>query len=112
MSKMIEFLQAELQPGMEISNIKEYNTKTKFSFYFDGEQIDKCEISNTCAPNYERDFCRSVINNIVSKIYINKGNLEEAKEWLSGRRWNSKKSKKNQKENIRWSMDCKLSDKR
>ncbi len=86
--EMIEVLKSILQPGMEISNIKEYASKTKFTLTYRGMSQDKCEILNTCTPGNEKDFCRSVINTIVSGMYINTGNLKEAEAWLHGERWN------------------------
>ena len=45
------------------------------------------ELPKTIAPGHEVEVCRISINNAMSAMYINAGNLVEAKAWLDGERW-------------------------
>ena len=46
------------------------------------------ELPKTTTPGHEIEVCKSSINNAMSTMYINAGNLVEAKVWLDGERWN------------------------
>ena len=38
-----------------------------------------CELTKTCVPKQEQALCKKTINNVISVMYINAGNLKEAK---------------------------------
>ena len=88
MKNMFEILQDTLQEGMEIKNEKELSNKWKFSIIYNGMQA-ATELPKTVAPGCESDVCKTAINNAMSTMYINEGNLAEAKSWLDGDKWNS-----------------------
>ena len=89
---MIEIFKDTLQEGMEITACKEYASKYKVTLSYKG-MAGNCELGKTCAPKQEKSFCRKAIDTIVSGMYINAGNLEEAKAWLEGERWNIEETK-------------------
>lgn len=89
---MIEIFKDTLQEGMEITACKEYASKYKVTLSYKG-MTGNCELGKTCAPKQEKSFCRKAIDTIVSGMYINAGNLEEAKAWLEGERWNIEETK-------------------
>lgn len=85
--RMIDIMESILQYGMEIYDIRENKTKTKFTFvYKDMEQLN-CEIPNTCRNGYEEDLCKKTISKIIYEMYIHKGDLEEAEKWSHGGGW-------------------------
>ena len=88
MKNMFEILKDILQNGMEIKNVRELSNKWKFSIAYDGMQA-ATELPKTTTPGYEIEVCKTSINNAMSTIYINVGNLVEAKAWLDGERWKS-----------------------
>ena len=73
---------------MEIKNVRELSNKWKFSIAYDGMQA-ATELPKTTTPGYEIEVCKTSINNAMSTMYINAGNLVEAKAWLDGERWKS-----------------------
>ena len=87
MKNMFEILKDILQNGMEIKNVRELSNKWKFSIAYDGMQA-ATELPKTTTPGYEIEVCKTSINNAMSTMYINVGNLVEAKAWLDGERWN------------------------
>lgn len=89
---MIEIFKNTLQEGMEITTYKEFASKYKVTLSYKG-MTGSCELGKTCAPKQEKSFCRKAIDTIVSGMYINAGNLEEAKAWLEGKRWNIEETK-------------------
>jgi hypothetical protein len=89
---MIDIFKDTLQEGMEITACKEYASKYKVTLSYKG-MTGNCELGKTCAPKQEKSFCRKAIDTIVSGMYINAGNLEEAKAWLEGERWNIEETK-------------------
>lgn len=88
MKNMFEILQDTLQEGMAIKNAKELSNKWKFSIVYEGMQA-ATELPKTVAPGCESEVCKTAINNAMSTMYINTGNLTEAKSWLDGDKWNS-----------------------
>ena len=88
MKNMFEILKDTLQSGMEIKNERELSNKWKFSIAYDGMQA-ATELPKTTAPGHEVEVCKTSINNAMSTMYINAGNLVEAKAWLDGERWKS-----------------------
>lgn len=85
---MLDVFKSILQEGMEIDKVKEYNSKYKFVMTYNGMTAN-CELVKTCALGHEKRNCMAVINNAMSTMYINAGNLKEAKAWLDGERWNN-----------------------
>ena len=90
MKNMFEILKDTLQNGMEIKNERELSNKWKFSIAYDGMQA-ATELPKTTAPGHEVEVCKSSINNAMSTMYINVGNLVEAKAWLDGEKWKEEK---------------------
>lgn len=85
---MIDILKGILLEGIELSNIKVDKSKTTFSLSFRDMKQDNCEISNACPPGGETEYCCKTINRIISAMYDNVGNIEEAKAWSQGVRLN------------------------
>lgn len=83
---MFEILRETLQDGMEIVNDRELSNKFKFCITYKGMQAPT-ELPKATAPGCEVEVCRKAIDNAISTMYINAGNLEEAKKWLDGDMW-------------------------
>lgn len=84
MKNMLEILQEVLQEGMKITNVKELSNKWKFSIVYNDMQA-ATELPKMVTPGCELEVCKTSINNAVSTMYINVGNLIEAKSWLEGK---------------------------
>ena len=93
MKSMIEIFKKRLQYGMEIVKCKEMANVYKITLSYDG-MTGTCELSKMCAPNAEKSLCRKSIDTAISGMYINAGNLTEAKLWLDGEKWNVANEKK------------------
>lgn len=87
---MINVLKTVLQDGMEIEKIKELSNEYRVTLKYKG-MIGNCSVSKMCSPGNEKSLCMKSIDTAISGMYINAGNLEEAKAWLDGERWNAKK---------------------
>lgn len=85
--EMIDIFKETLQEGMEISKCKELSNKYKFTLSYNGMSAT-CELSKLCTPGNEKSLCMQAIDNAMSSMYIDKGDLKEAKAWLHGERWN------------------------
>lgn len=83
---MIDIFKETLQDGMEIVKFKEMANVYKITLSYNG-MIGTCDLSKMCAPKSEKSLCKQAINTAVSGMYINAGNLAEAKEWLDGNKW-------------------------
>lgn len=93
MKSMIDIFKKELQDGMEIVKCKEMANVYKITLSYNG-MTGTCELSKMCAPNAEKSLCRKSIDTAISGMYINAGNLTEAKLWLDGEKWNVSNEKK------------------
>ena len=93
MKSMIDIFKKELQDGMEIVKCKEMANVYKITLSYNG-MTGTCELSKMCAPNAEKSLCRKSIDTAISGMYINAGNLTEAKLWLDGEKWNVTNEKK------------------
>ena len=93
MKSMIDIFKKELQDGMEIVKCKEMANVYKITLSYNG-MTGTCELSKMCAPNAEKSLCRKSIDTAISGMYINAGNLTEAKLWLDGEKWNVANEKK------------------
>lgn len=83
---MIDIFKDVLQEGMEISKCKELSDKYKITLLYDGTSA-ACELYKLCTPGNERSLCMQSIDNAMSSMYINNGDLKEAEAWLHGERW-------------------------
>lgn len=83
---MFEILKETLQNDMEIINNRELSNKYKFCIVYKGMQA-ATELPKITSPGSEIEVCRKAINNAVSTMYINVGELEMAKKWLHGDMW-------------------------
>lgn len=86
---MVDIFKDTLQEGMAIINCKELSNRYKITLAYEG-MTGTCELSKMCSPNSERALCRKAIDTAISGMYINIGNLLEAKAWLEGERWDTK----------------------
>lgn len=86
MKNMFEIMKDTLQDGMEIVNDRELSNKFKFCITYKGMQAPT-ELPKATAPGCEVEVCKKAIDNAISTMYINAGNLEEAKKWLDGNMW-------------------------
>lgn len=84
--KMIDILKQELKEGMTIENDRELRDKYKLTIVYDG-MYAPVVLYKTCAPGCEKELCRKVIDTAMSTMYVNVGNLAEAKKWLDGEFW-------------------------
>ena len=84
--KMIDILKRELKEGMTIENDRELSDKYKLVIVYDGMKAPVV-LSKTCAPECEKEVCRKAIDTALSTMYVNVGNLAEAKKWLNGEFW-------------------------
>lgn len=84
--KMIDILKQELKDGMTIENDRELSDKYKLVIVYDGMKAPVV-LGKTCAPGCEREVCRKTIDTALSTMYVNSGNLVEAKKWLDGEFW-------------------------
>ena len=105
MKSMIDIFKKELQDGMEIIKCKEMANVYKITLSYDG-MTGTCELSKMCVPDAEKSLCRKSIDTAVSGMYINVGNLTEAKLWLDGEKWNIDEKKEFvielSKEQMKW----------
>ena len=83
---MIKILKRELMNGMSITSEKELSNKWKITISYD-EMKASVDLPKTCIPGAERELCRKTIDTAMSTMYINAGNLPEAKKWLDGDFW-------------------------
>ena len=83
---MFEIMKDTLQDGMEIVNDRELSNKFKFCITYKGMQAPT-ELPKTTAPGCEVEVCKKAIDNAISTMYINAGNIEDAKKWLDGDMW-------------------------
>ena len=83
---MIDILKRELKSGMAINAEKELSSKWKVTISYEGMQ-SAIDLPKTCTPGCEKELCRKVIDTALSTMYINAGNLAEAKKWLNGEFW-------------------------
>ena len=84
--KMIDILKQELKDGMSIENNRELSDKYKLTIVYDGMKA-LVVLPKACAPGCEREVCRKTIDTALSTMYVNAGNLTEAKKWLDGEFW-------------------------
>lgn len=89
---MIDIFKDTLQKGMVITNCKELSNRYKITLMYEGME-GTCELNKMCVPNSERALCRKAIDTAISGMYINIGNLLEAKAWLNGERWTDEETK-------------------
>lgn len=87
---MINIFKSVLQDGMEIEKVKEMANEYRVTLKYKG-MVGNCSVSKMCSPRCEKSVCMKSIDTAISGMYINTGNLEEAKAWLDGKRWNIKK---------------------
>ena len=84
--RMIDILKKELKEGMTIENDRELSDKYKLTIVYDGMKAPVVLVK-ACAPGCEKKICRKAIDTALSTMYINAGNLSEAKRWLDGEFW-------------------------
>lgn len=87
---MINVLKTVLQDGMEIEKVKEMANEYRVTLKYKG-MTGNCSVSKMCSPGNEKSLCMKSIDTAISGMYINVGNLAEAKAWLDGERWNNKR---------------------
>ena len=83
---MIDVLKNELKRDMSIGTEKELSSKWKVTILYNGMQ-STIDLPKTCTPGCEKEVCRKAIDTALSTMYINAGNLTEAKKWLDGEFW-------------------------
>lgn len=84
--KMIDVLKNELKRDMSIGTEKELSSKWKVAILYNGMQ-STIDLPKTCTPGCEKEVCRKAIDTALSTMYVNAGNLVEAKKWLDGEFW-------------------------
>lgn len=89
---ILDVFKNTLQDGMEITKCKELSNKYKLTISYKGMSAS-CELNKLCTPGNEKSLCMQAIDNAMSSMYINSGDLREAEAWLHGERWNLNESK-------------------
>lgn len=84
--KMIDVFKNELKRDMSIGTEKELSGKWKVTILYNGME-STIDLPKTCTPGCEKEVCRKAIDTALSTMYINAGNLTEAKRWLDGEFW-------------------------
>lgn len=84
---MLDVFKDALQDGMEIIKCKELSNKYKLTLSYNGMSAS-CELNKLCTPGNEKSLCMQSIDNAISTMYLDKGDLKEAEAWLHGERWN------------------------
>ena len=79
---MLDILKERLPEGLEIIKVKENYNKYILSFKFEDQIVNKIELQKTCGYGYHNYNCDFTIKTAMSSIYLNKGNILKAKEWL------------------------------
>lgn len=78
---MLDILKKRLPNGLEILSVKELNSKYKIVFKLENNTAS-AELKKTCAPNCHNKNADDTIITAMSAIYLNRGDLLKAKEWL------------------------------
>lgn len=86
--EMLDILRNELKEGMSISKVKELSNKYNITFAYKGMEAS-AELLKTCVPGAANEVCRKTIDTAISTMYMNAGDLSEAKKWLDGEYWNA-----------------------
>lgn len=89
---ILDIFKNTLQDGMEITKCKELFNKYKLTLSYNG-MFASCELNKLCTPGNEKSLCMQAIDNAMSSMYLDKGDLREAEAWLHGERWNLNKDK-------------------
>lgn len=97
---MIDAFKDTLQSGMIISKCKELSNKYKITLEYNGMQ-GSCELNKLCSPGNEKSLCMQAINTAISSMYIDNENIQEAKAWLHGERWDNIKTVNDNTPNMR-----------
>ena len=78
---MLDVLKDRLIDGLKIVTVKETGNKYRMEFEYDGDRA-KADLPKTCSPNCENEVAEYTIITAMSTIYINRNDLQKAKEWL------------------------------
>lgn len=89
---ILDIFKDTLQDGMEITKCKELSNKYKMMLSYNG-MFASCEVNKLCTPGNEKSLCMQAIDNAMSSMYLDKGDLREAEAWLHGERWNLNEGK-------------------
>lgn len=84
--EMINVFKSLLSPDMKIVTCKELASKYKIKMSYK-DMSSETELLKTCIPGAEKEVCQKAINNAISTMFINSGDLIEAKKWLDGEFW-------------------------
>lgn len=79
--KMLEIFKERLVPGLTIVNVKERASKYTICVEYEGKTTT-VELSKTCTPKCEEEYCDKVVATAMSSIYFYMGDLANAKVWL------------------------------
>lgn len=79
--KMLEIFKERLVPGLTIVNVKERASKYTICVEYEGKTTT-VELSKTCTPKCEEEYCDKVVATAMSSIYFYMGDLTNAKVWL------------------------------
>lgn len=89
---ILDIFKDTLQDGIEITKCKELSNKYKMMLSYNG-MFASCEVNKLCTPGNEKSLCMQAIDNAMSSMYLDKGDLREAEAWLHGERWNLNEGK-------------------
>lgn len=79
--KMLDIFKGRLIPGLTIVNVKE--RASKYSIYLEYEgKTTTVELSKTCTPKCEEEYCDKVVATAMSSIYFYAQDFENARIWL------------------------------
>lgn len=64
-----------LHDGMEITKCKELSNKYKLTLSYNGMSAT-CELNKLCTPGNEKSLCMQAIDNAISSMYLDNGDLK------------------------------------
>lgn len=74
---ILDVFKDTLQDGMKITKCKEISNKYKLTISYK-RMSALCEINKLCTPGNEKSLCMQAIDDAISSMYINSGDLREA----------------------------------
>ena len=78
---MLDVLRGRLIDGLEITKVKETNSKYTITFRFEGDEA-KADLPKSCSPGAHKAVADVSIITAMSSIYFKRGDYAKAKEWL------------------------------
>ena len=81
MNTMLDILKELLPDNLHIQSVKEFSTKYKIVFEFEGDTTI-AELRKSCIPGNEHTLAFDTIKTAMSTIYFNRQDYIKCKQWL------------------------------